>query len=86
MDKLLIVAATSDLGKSYINFINNDSILIDVIVRNPSKLENLERFNNVYNLDLNELGEISKLKLTSNYSKIIFFKVLISSNHLTYMT
>ena len=74
MDKLLIVAATSDLGKSYINFINNDSILIDVIVRNPSKLENLERFNNVYNLDLNELGEISKLKLTSNYSKIIFFQ------------
>ena len=54
MDKLLIVAATSDLGKSYINSINNDSILIDAIVRNPSKLENLERFNNVYNLDLNE--------------------------------
>ena len=33
MDNILIVAASSDLAKSYINYIKNDSILIDVIVR-----------------------------------------------------
>lgn len=74
MDKILIVAASSDLGKSYINFIKNDTVLIDVIVRNPSKLENLEKFNNIYTFDLVELDLLSKLKLSSKYSQIIFFQ------------
>ena len=73
MDNILIVAASSDLGKSYINFIKNDTVLIDVIVRNPSKLENLEKFNNIYTFDLVELDLLSKLKLSSKYSQIIFF-------------
>ena len=74
MDNILIVAASSDLGKSYINFIKNDTVLIDVIVRNPSKLENLEKFNNIYTFDLVELDLLSKLKLSSKYSQIIFFQ------------
>ena len=74
MDNILIVAASSDLGKSYINFIKNDSVLIDVIVRNPSKLDNLEKLNNIYTFDLVELDLLSKLKLSSKYSQIIFFQ------------
>jgi len=74
MDNILIVAASSDLGKSYINFIKNDTVLIDVIVRNPSKLENLEKFNNIYTFNLVELDLLSKLKLSSKYSQIIFFQ------------
>ena len=74
MDNILIVAASSDLGKSYINFIKNDSIIIDVIVRDPSKLDNLENFNNIYTFDLVELDLLFNLKLHSKYSQIIFFQ------------
>ena len=54
MDKILVVAASSDLAKSYISYIEEDSALIDVIVRETSRLENLERFDNIYNYDLEE--------------------------------
>ena len=74
MDNLLIVAASSDLSKSYIDHIQNDLINIDAIVREPNKLKNKENFENIYTLDLNDLNKLSKFKLTKKYSQIIFFQ------------
>ena len=39
MNRMLIIAASSDLSKSYLEYIKNDKLDIDVIVRDPSKID-----------------------------------------------
>jgi NAD(P)-dependent dehydrogenase (short-subunit alcohol dehydrogenase family) len=76
MDKILIIAATSDLAKSYIEFIKNDNSEIDVIVRDSSKLskKSLSWINKIYEFDLNNLDNLNNFSSTSKYSQIIFFQ------------
>ena len=76
MNKILIIAATSDLAKSYIEFIKNDNSKIDVIVRNSSKLSKklLSLINEIYEFDLNNLDNLNNFNSSSKYSQIIFFQ------------
>ena len=76
MNKILIIAATSDLAKSYIEFIKNDNSKIDVIVRDSSRLSKklLSVINEIYEFDLNNLDNLNNFSSTSKYSQIIFFQ------------
>lgn len=74
MNNILIVAATSDLAKSYINSIKEESNSIDVIVRNPSKLDNVDLYNNIFVLDLSDINSLLKFTTSTKYSQIIFFQ------------
>ena len=46
MDRILIVGASSDLSKSYIDYIFNSEITIDILVRDLSK------FSKKFSIDL----------------------------------
>lgn len=77
MNRLLIIGASSDLAKSYINsIIDYKTIEIDILIRNPSKFSKLEllKFKNVYIFDLNEIEKLTNFKTKSKYSNIIFFQ------------
>ena len=77
MNRLLIIGASSDLAKSYINSITDHKTLeIDILIRNPSKFSksDLLKFKNVYIFDLNEIEKLANFKTESKYSNIIFFQ------------
>lgn len=76
MDRILIVGASSDLSKSYIDYIFNSEITIDILVRDLSKFSKkiLNRFNKIYEYDLNQIEKLESFKTENKYSQIIFFQ------------
>lgn len=76
MNRMLIIAASSDLSISYLESIKNDKLDIDVIVRDSSRIpENiLLIIDEIYEFDLNYLESLNNFKSTSKYSQIIFFQ------------
>jgi NAD(P)-dependent dehydrogenase (short-subunit alcohol dehydrogenase family) len=76
MNRMLIIAASSDLSISYLESIKNDKIDIDVIVRDTSRIpENiLSMIDEIYEFDLNDLESLNRFNSTSKYSQIIFFQ------------
>ena len=76
MNRMLIIAASSDLSISYLESIKNDKLDIDVIVRDSSRIpENiLSMIDEVYEFDLNDLESLNKFISTSKYSQVIFFQ------------
>lgn len=76
MNRMLIIAASSDLSISYLESIKNDKLDIDVIVRDSSRIpENiLSIIDEIYEFDLNDLESLNKFISTSKYSQIIFFQ------------
>ena len=85
MDRILIVGASSDLSKSYIDYIFNSEITIDILVRDLSKFSKiLNRFNKIYEYDLNQIEKLESFKTETN-SQIIFFKELILLSLFTYL-
>ena len=76
MNRMLVIAASSDLSLSYLEFIKNDNLDIDVIVRDSSKIpENiLSIIDKIHEFDLNNLESLNKFTSTSKYSQIIFFQ------------
>ena len=76
MNRMLIIAASSDLSISYLESIKNDKLDIDVIVRDSSRIpENiLSMIDEIYEFDLNDLESLNRFISTSKYSQIIFFQ------------
>ena len=76
MNRMLIIAASSDLSISYLESIKNDKLDIDVIVRDSYRMpENiLSIIDEIYEFDLNDLESLNKFTSTSKYSQIIFFQ------------
>ena len=76
MNRMLIIAASSDLSISYLESIKNDKLDIDVIVRDSSRIpENiLSMIDEVYEFDMNDLESLNKFISTSKYSQVIFFQ------------
>jgi NAD(P)-dependent dehydrogenase (short-subunit alcohol dehydrogenase family) len=76
MNRMLIIAASSDLSISYLESIKNDKLDIDVIVRDSSRIpENiLSMIDEIYEFDLNDLESLHRFISTSKYSQIIFFQ------------
>lgn len=76
MNRILIIAASSDLSISYLESIKNDKLDIDVIVRDSSRIpENIiSIIDEIYEFDLNDLESLNKFISTSKYSQIIFFQ------------
>ena len=75
---MLIIAASSDLSKSYLEYIKNDKLDIDVIVRDPSKIDEQIRpmIDKIFEFDLNDIVNLNKFSSNSKYSQIIFFQEL----------
>ena len=75
MNRMLIIAASSDLSISYLESIKNDKLDIDVIVRDSSRIpENiLSMIDEIYEFDLNDLESLNRFISNSKYSQIIFF-------------
>ena len=73
---MLIIAASSDLSKSYLEYIKNDKLDIDVIVRDPSKIDEQIRpmIDKIFEFDLNDIVNLNKFSSNSKYSQIIFFQ------------
>lgn len=73
---MLIIAASSDLSKSYLEYIKNDKLDIDVIVRDPSKIDEqiLTMIDKIFEFDLNDIVNLNKFSSNSKYSQIIFFQ------------
>ena len=76
MNRMLIIAASSDLSKSYLEYIKNDKLDIDVIVRDPSKIDEQIRpmIDKIFEFDLNDIVNLNKFSSNSKYSQIIFFQ------------
>ncbi len=75
MNRLLVIGASSDLSKSYLKTLKNQDIEIDVLVRNPSKLDKSNLLiKNIYVYDLNDIEGLSNFISDEKYSKIIFFQ------------
>tara|TARA_B100001093_G_scaffold461830_1_gene476585 strand:- start:8989 stop:9705 length:717 start_codon:yes stop_codon:yes gene_type:complete len=76
MNRMLIIAASSDLSKSYLEYIKNDKLDIDVIVRDPSKIDEqiLTMIDKIFEFDLNDIVNLNKFSSNSKYSQIIFFQ------------
>ena len=76
MNRMLIIAASSDLSISYLESIKNDNLDIDVIVRDSSRIpENiLSMIDEIHEFDLNDLESLNRFISTSKYSQIIFFQ------------
>ena len=76
MNRMLIIAASSDLSISYLESIKNDKLDIDVIVRDSSRIpENIiSIIDEIYEFDLNDLESLNKFISTSKYSQVIFFQ------------
>jgi len=76
MNRMLIIAASSDLSISYLESIKNDKLDIDVIVRDSSRIpENiLSMIDEIYEFDLNDLESLNRFISNSKYSQIIFFQ------------
>ena len=76
MNRMLIIAASSDLSISYLESIKNDKLDIDVIVRDSSRIpENiLSIIDEIYEFDLNDLESLNKFISKSKYSQVIFFQ------------
>ena len=76
MDRLLVIAASSDLAISYLESIKKNQIEIDVIVRDSSKLpENLRSvISNVHEFDLNDIDNLENFASAFKFNQIIFFQ------------
>tara|TARA_B100000795_G_scaffold269882_1_gene260898 strand:+ start:14812 stop:15528 length:717 start_codon:yes stop_codon:yes gene_type:complete len=76
MNRMLIIAASSDLSISYLESIKNDKLDIDVIVRDSSRIPEIILFiiDEIYEFDLNDLESLNKFISTSKYSQVIFFQ------------
>ena len=76
MNRMLIIAASSDLSISYLESIKNDELDIDVIVRDSSRIPEsiLSIIDEIHEFDLNDLESLYKFISTSKYSQIIFFQ------------
>jgi NAD(P)-dependent dehydrogenase (short-subunit alcohol dehydrogenase family) len=76
MNRMLIIAASSDLSISYLESIKNDELDIDVLVRDSSRIPEsiLSIIDEIHEFDLNDLESLYKFISTSKYSQIIFFQ------------
>jgi len=76
MNRMLIIAASSDLSVSYLEHIKNDKLDIDVIVRDSSRIPEsiFSMIDVIYEFDLNDLESLNKFISSSKYSQIIFFQ------------
>lgn len=76
MNRMLIVAASSDLSISYLQSIKNDKLDIDIIVRDLSRIPDniLSMIDEIYEFDLNDLESLNSFVSNSKYSQIIFFQ------------
>jgi len=75
MNRLLVIGASSDLSKSYLKTLKNQDVEIDVLVRNPSKLDQSNLLiKNIYVYDLNDIEGLANFNSDEKYSKIIFFQ------------
>ena len=76
MNRMLSITYSSDLSKSYLEYIKNDKLDIDVIVRDPSKIDEQIRpmIDKIFEFDLNDIVNLNKFSSNSKYSQIIFFQ------------
>lgn len=76
MNKILIIAASSDLSKSYLEYIKDDKLYIDVIVRDSCRIDKqfLPMIDKIFEFDLNDIESLNKFSSNSKYSQIIFFQ------------
>jgi NAD(P)-dependent dehydrogenase (short-subunit alcohol dehydrogenase family) len=76
MNRILIIAASSDLSKSYIEYIKNEKLNIDVMVRDSCRIDKqfLPMIDKIYEFDLNDIESLNRFSSNSKYSQIIFFQ------------
>ena len=75
-NRLLIIGASSDLAQEFISSQKEKNFLIDGILRNKNKLKNdlKNRFDYIFELDLNDLDNFEALVFNNPYDKIVFFQ------------
>jgi NAD(P)-dependent dehydrogenase (short-subunit alcohol dehydrogenase family) len=76
MNRILIIAASSDLSKSYIEYIKNEKLNIDVMVRDSCRIDKqfLPMIDKIYEFDLNDIESLNRFSSNSKYNQIIFFQ------------
>ncbi len=76
MNKILIIAASSDLSKTYIESISSSNSIIDIIIRDKSKFSDsmLSRFDQIFEFNLENIDTLFNFETDSKYNQIIFFQ------------